>query len=54
MTLVPDFTRIDLGSSPAVATGEPAPAEAWVTPEGIPVKPVYTGADTAGLDFLAT
>jgi methylmalonyl-CoA mutase len=26
----------------------------WITPEGIPVKPVYTGADTAGLDFLDT
>ncbi len=32
---------------------EPAP-ELWTTPEGIAVKPVYTGADTAGLDFLDT
>jgi methylmalonyl-CoA mutase len=45
------------------AAGLPSPApglphkgggEAWATPEGIPVKPVYTGADTAGLDFLDT
>ena len=26
----------------------------WVTPEGIDVKPLYTAADTGGLDFLAT
>jgi methylmalonyl-CoA mutase len=32
----------------------PVAGESWVTPEGIPLKPVYTGADTAGLDFLDT
>ena len=26
----------------------------WQTPEGIPVKPLYTRADVAGLDFLDT
>jgi methylmalonyl-CoA mutase len=26
----------------------------WATPEGIDVKPLYTGADLDGLDFLAT
>ena len=50
----PDFTKIDL----APLSGEAAPQqsfsenETWLTPEGIPVKPVYTAADTAGLDFL--
>ena len=28
--------------------------QAWVTPEGIDVKPLYTAADLDGLDFLAT
>jgi methylmalonyl-CoA mutase len=28
--------------------------EAWLTPEGIPVKPVYGPDDVAGLDFLHT
>jgi len=26
----------------------------WQTPEGIPVKPLYSRADVAGLDFLDT
>ncbi|MDZ7678662.1 MAG: methylmalonyl-CoA mutase [Acidimicrobiales bacterium] len=26
----------------------------WQTPEGIPVKPLYTGSDTAGLDHVDT
>ncbi|HEU5267619.1 MAG TPA: methylmalonyl-CoA mutase family protein, partial [Jatrophihabitans sp.] len=29
-------------------------AEAWETPEGIAVAPLYTAADLAGLDFLGT
>ena len=47
MSRIPDFTKVEFtataaGSAPASA---PAAAEAWVTPEGIPVKPVYTGSD---------
>ncbi len=38
----------------AAAAAPAAAAESWVTPEGIALKPVYTGADTAGLDFLDT
>ena len=56
MTRIPDFTKIDLGSAPAPAPAS-APAavgEAYTTPEGIPLKPVYTAADTAKLDFLDT
>jgi methylmalonyl-CoA mutase len=35
------------------AAGEGS-GQAWVTPEGIDVKPLYTAADLDGLDFLAT
>jgi methylmalonyl-CoA mutase len=54
MTRIPDFSKLELGDSPATG-GEGATEAAtadWLTPEGIAVKPVYTGADTAGLDFL--
>ncbi|MEV7884778.1 methylmalonyl-CoA mutase [Streptomyces sp. NPDC002817] len=61
---VPDFSGIELGA-PAVAGGtdewQTALKKAaggddllWETPEGIPVKPLYTGQDLEGLDFLAT
>src|ERR1700691_2549466 len=62
---VPDFAEVGLGEvPPADPGGEKRWREAladrqddgqgWTTPEGIVVKPLYTGADTAGLDFLAT
>ncbi|MGE5266765.1 MAG: methylmalonyl-CoA mutase [Deltaproteobacteria bacterium] len=54
MTRIPDFTTIDLGTPPGATAPASIACEAWVTPEGIPVKPVYTGADTAALDFLST
>jgi len=50
MTRIPDFTKIDYASvqaAPAVSQGS-----LWETPEGIAVKPAYSGADTAGLDFI--
>ena len=54
MSKIPDFTKISLdGAAPSTASSE-TKGEAWMTPEGIPVKPVYTGADTEGLDFLDT
>ncbi|MGW3951194.1 methylmalonyl-CoA mutase [Streptomyces sp. NPDC004752] len=61
---IPDFSGIDLGSpDPAGtaadwrtavrrATGGEEPL--WETPEGIGVRPLYTGHDLAGLDFLDT
>ncbi|MFJ6738820.1 methylmalonyl-CoA mutase [Streptomyces sp. NPDC091279] len=61
---IPDFTGIELGTPAAdadlddwskaaeQATGEAAPL--WETPEGIQVKPLYTGHDLEGLDFLDT
>ena len=36
------------------ATGRDVDASLWETPEGITVKPLYTGADLDGLDFLDT
>ncbi len=50
MTQIPDFGTIaftDPAGPAADATGE-----TWLTPEGIPVKPVYGPDDLAGLDFL--
>ena len=60
MSKIPDFTKISLetpvsaAAKMAAKTSGTAAAEAniWETPEGIPVKPVYTADDTAGLDFL--
>ena len=60
MTTIPDFTKIKLegtrkANGLAHAPAEPASAsETFTTPEGIPVKQVYTDTDTAGLDFLDT
>ncbi|MBB5955077.1 methylmalonyl-CoA mutase [Saccharothrix tamanrassetensis] len=63
--MIPNFAEIDLGEPTAgtaaqwqealhETTGKGADALMWETPEGIGVKPVYTAADTEGLDFLGT
>ncbi|MFE9609947.1 methylmalonyl-CoA mutase [Streptomyces sp. NPDC006012] len=61
---IPDFSGIELGTphpagtaadwGTAVrwATGGEVPV--WETPEGIGVRPLYTGRDLEGLDFLDT
>jgi methylmalonyl-CoA mutase len=51
MTQIPDFSEVAF--SP-VAAAPAAAAQPWLTPEGIPVKPVYAADDLAGLDFLET
>jgi methylmalonyl-CoA mutase len=53
MTQIPDFTKIALETA-AVQAGSAAPVQtgSFTTPEGIAIKPYYTGADTSGLDFL--
>ncbi|ALC25213.1 methylmalonyl-CoA mutase [Streptomyces pristinaespiralis] len=64
---IPDFTGIELGPATAgtadekqwraaleAATGKDAGELVWETPEGIPVKPLYTDADLADVDFLGT
>ncbi|MGX9884239.1 methylmalonyl-CoA mutase [Streptomyces sp. NPDC002276] len=61
---IPDFSGIELGA-PATEAGPDEWRDAvkkaaggddllWETPEGIAVKPLYTGQDLEGLDFLAT
>ncbi|RDJ23012.1 methylmalonyl-CoA mutase [Bosea caraganae] len=52
MTAIPDFTTLafDAGSSASAAPS--AAGEPWLTPEGIPVKPLYTAADRDGLPFV--
>jgi methylmalonyl-CoA mutase len=65
---IPDFTALgfDGGSEASPSTGtrppgpgglrssdEPATApEPWLSPEGIPIRPVYTAADLEGVDHL--
>ncbi|MEU0645165.1 methylmalonyl-CoA mutase [Streptomyces umbrinus] len=61
---IPDFSGIELGV-PAVDGGPDEWSDAvkkaaggddllWETPEGIAVKPLYTGQDLESLDFLGT
>ena len=52
MSQIPNFATVDFAEAP-VAAGD-GTAAPWLTPEGIPVKPVYGEADLAGLDFLDT
>ncbi|MCL2716384.1 MAG: methylmalonyl-CoA mutase [Alphaproteobacteria bacterium] len=50
--MIPNFANVSFEPTPI-----PAPAgltEPWLTPEGIEVKPLYTEADLAGIDFLDT
>ena len=54
MTAIPDFTTLAYAdgagsASPALPAGEP-----WLTPEDIPVKPVYGPEDRDGLPFVDT
>ena len=54
MTKIPDFTKIALdapGQSSAAGV-DTASLGTFATPEGIEIKSFYTGADTAGLDFI--
>jgi len=52
MTQVPNFATVDYAETP-VAAGDHEVAP-WITPEAIPVKPVYGEADLKGIDFLET
>jgi methylmalonyl-CoA mutase len=65
MSRIPDFTKVKYEARPPTdaAAARPAnaeargptpaaPADTWLTPEGIAVKKAYSAADTAGLDFL--
>ncbi|WVK89556.1 methylmalonyl-CoA mutase [Dactylosporangium sp. AC04546] len=49
---MPDFSEVALGTPRVDETAAPPEQEAWHTPEGIDVKPVYTAADLDGVEFL--
>jgi methylmalonyl-CoA mutase len=51
----PDFTKIDYKLRPTTAAKNAAVAKdttAWMTAEGIPVKPFYTAEDLRGMEHL--
>ncbi len=53
MSAIPDFTRLPFAqATPPDAI--PAPGEPWLTPEDIPVKPIYGPQDRDGLPFVGT
>src|SRR4051812_47973233 len=64
--MIPDFGNLELGrpstgataedwaAAYADATGRSAAEATWETPEGIAVPPLFTPADLADVDFLAT
>ncbi len=56
MTSIPNFASVPLrgDAAPTLKAPSDANASTWTTPEGIGVHPLYTSADTDGLDFLAT
>ncbi len=51
---IPNFAGLPLGEPRVEGPGSPTDRDPWLTPEGIAVKPLYTGADLEGLDFLKT
>src|SRR5579884_1653006 len=54
MTTIPNFAEVTLrGDEPGGAPVPPVDDSlVWRTPEGIPVKPLYTAADLAGVEHL--
>src|SRR4051794_11768396 len=66
MSRIPSFADLPLGAARPEGdlaswreafrreTGHDPAGVAWETPEGIPVRPLYTAEDYAGLDFLDT
>jgi methylmalonyl-CoA mutase len=50
--MIPDFSTVDLG--PLAPSPSPSEGPPWETPEGIPVKTRYSGADLSDVDFLDT
>src|SRR6059058_1178323 len=53
MSQVPNFSKVEFADA-ATTPGPLAHSQAWLTPEGITVKPAYGPDDVAGLDTLAT
>jgi len=51
MTRIPDFSKVAFSAADAA---QGTSTDAWQSPEGIPIKPVYRQEDLEGLDFLDT
>lgn len=51
MTAIPDFTSLAFDDGAKAQVTAPA-GEPWLTPEGIPVKPLYSAEDRDGLPFV--
>ncbi|MBV8851266.1 MAG: methylmalonyl-CoA mutase, partial [Methylobacteriaceae bacterium] len=49
MTRVPNFSTVPFA---AVRSGSAVTGEPWLTPEGIPVKPLYGPQDIGGLSYI--
>lgn len=54
MTAIPDFTRLAFADDRAARAAALPAGEDWLTPEGIPVKSVFTADDRDGLSFVET
>lgn len=54
MTAIPDFTKLAFADTAAGPASAEISGEPWLTPEGIPVKSLYTVADRDGLPFVDT
>ncbi len=54
MTAIPDFTTLAYADGTSPASPALPAGEDWLTPEGIPVKPVYGPEDRDGLPFVDT
>ncbi|GGM08995.1 methylmalonyl-CoA mutase [Dactylosporangium sucinum] len=50
--MIPDFSEVALGTPRVDESAGLPQQDAWHTPEGIDVKPVYTAADLDGVEFL--
>jgi methylmalonyl-CoA mutase len=48
----PDFTKISFQTGAKTGSAELKDRKPWITPEQIPVKPVYTKEDLAGMEHL--
>ena len=48
----PDFTKINYNVRPRISSAEKPADAAWLTAEGISVKPMYTAEDLAGMEHL--
>jgi methylmalonyl-CoA mutase len=52
--MIPDFSQISLNSTTGPAATPDLGAKCWMTPEQIPVKPLYTKTDLEGIEHLET